>query len=228
MSNGKKPKWDIGATIDLALKAYKLADTYKTKLDKRLQPDDLETLKAGGDELSLRHSGQTENLNIQKSKTLSEGDAIKRLTKRVVSLHGIVEGNADVTPEMRKAFGIGTPISRSVDSVTAAANTIVTAFNANTAWSNKAGIINEDITELNALLASLTKAKGDQSDSMLVRKLRTMDKSLLQRTVEDLITKISAIGVHVFELENPAVAKLFSDLIPGSNGSNGNPPPPKP
>ena len=218
MSTDKKPKWDIGVTIDVAPKAVKLADTYKTALEKRLQPDELEILKAGGEELRDRHSGQSETLTIQKSKTIGQEEAIRLINSRVVSIHGIVESAATASPEIRKAFGIGTPINRSVDSVKAAANTVITAYNDNTDWSNMAGIINEDITELNSLLSNLSKVKDIQSDSMIVRKLRTMDKTVLQRTVEDLISKVSAIGVHVFAIENPAVAKLFSDLIPSSNG----------
>jgi len=218
MSNNKKPKWDIGVTIDLAPKAYQLAGAYKTDLEKRFQTDELETLKAGGEELSARHSGQTQNLDIQKSKTLGQEEAIEMINKRVVSIHGMVAVASTATPELRKAFGVGTPIIKTVDSVKAAVNTVITAFNANLTWSNSAGIINEDITELNSLLSNLSKVQETQSNSMIVRKLRTMDKTLLHRTVEDLISKVSAIGVHVFEVKNPAVAKLFSDLIPSTNG----------
>lgn len=218
MSTDKRPKWDIGVTIDLAPKAYQLAVTYKTDLEKRFQTDELETLKAGGEELSTRHSGQSENLDIQKSKTLGQDKAIELINKRVVSIHGMVAVAPSATPEIRKAFGLGTSISRSVDSVKAAANTVITAFNANTTWSNSIGIINEDITELNSLLSNLSKVQETQSNSMIARKLSTMDKTVLHRTVEDLITKVSAIGAHVFGVKNPAVAKLFSDLIPGTNG----------
>lgn len=219
MSTDKKPKWDIGVTIDVAPKAYKLADTYREKLEKRMQPDELETLKAGGEELRSRHSGQSENLTNQKSKTLGQDEVIRLINSRVVSIHGIVESAATATLELRKSFGLGIPITKSVDSVKAAANTVIAAYNANTAWSNTIGIIDDDITELNSLLSNLTQVKDIQSDSMMVRKLRTMDKTLLHRTVEDLISKVSSIGVHVFGVENPAVAKLFKELIPSS--SNG-------
>src|SRR6266542_6086295 len=104
MSNDKKPKWDIGVTIDHAPKAYQLADAYKTDLEKRFQTDELETLKAGGEELSARHSGQTENLDIQKSKTLGQGEAIELINKRVVSIHDMVTASPSATPELRKAF----------------------------------------------------------------------------------------------------------------------------
>jgi hypothetical protein len=226
MSTDKKPKWDIGVTIEVAPKAYKLADTYRTVFEKRMQPDELEILKAGGDELRTRHSGQAENLTIQKSKTLGRDEVLHLINARVVSIHGIIENAATSTPELRKAFGLGTPIIKTVDSVKAAANTVITAYNSNTDLSNKAGLINDDITELNSLLSDLNQAKGTQSDSMMVRKLHTMDKMILQRTVEDLISKVSAIGVHIFGIENPPLAKLFSDLIPSSNGKSAAKPAP--
>ena len=56
---------------------------------------------------------------------------------------------------------------------------------------------------------------------MIARKMGTLDKVILQRTVEDLISKISALGSHVFGVENPPLAKLFDDLTP--NSGNGKP-----
>ncbi len=52
---------------------------------------------------------------------------------------------------------------------------------------------------------------------MFTRKSKTMDKNILQRAVEDEVSKISALGQHVFLNKDAAVAKLFEDLIPSPN-----------
>ena len=123
-----------------------------------------------------------------------------------------------VTPEgdVSTSFGVGEKVSeKSMPSLVAAANTVINGYNANTEWANtKAGIIEDDITEITELLALLDTADDVQEKAKFERKAKTLDKNTLQRSVEDLVTKISAVGIKVFRKQNPDVAKLFEGLIP--------------
>ena len=217
MTNDKKPKWEIGATISAGNNAYTTAIKYRTDLEPRLQPDELEQFKANNTELEARRSGQTEHLVGQKSKTLSQGDIIIVLRNTVVSIRNIVKNNSTVTSDILKAFGVGEKINSTINSVVAGGNIVVSAYKENTAWSNSAGIIETDIAEISHLVARLTKAEELQGNAMFIRKSKTMDKNILQRAVEDEVSKISALGQHVFLNKDAAVAKLFEDLIPSPN-----------
>lgn len=63
-------------------------------------------------------------------------------------------------------------------------------------------------------MASLTTADDVQEKAKFERKAKTLDKNTLQREVENLVTKISAVGARVFRKKEPGVARLFEGLIP--------------
>jgi hypothetical protein len=220
MANEKKPNWDIGATATAAINAGKMCETYLTKLEGRVKATDAETLKLGGAELRTRHSGQATTLTAQKANTLTKSQVIALINSRVISIHDIVIGGENVTPDIKKAYGVGVRIARTADGVTGATNIVSAAYTKFTAWSNDVGIIKADITELTDLLVTLSKAVDDQDDSTIARKLRTMDKTVLHLTMEKLITKVSTVGYHVFAISNPPLARLFANLIPGSSGGD--------
>ena len=67
---------------------------------------------------------------------------------------------------------------------------------------------------IQADVLALDNADDVQEISKFQRKASTMDKNTLQRRVEDLVTKISVIGIRVFRKKDPAVVPLFEGLIP--------------
>jgi hypothetical protein len=79
-------------------------------------------------------------------------------------------------------------------------------------------LLEEDIGEIVALRDGLSGANEKQEKKKFDRKSKTIDKNVLQRQTEDLITKISVIGVKVFHKKNPSIVPLFEDLIPGGPG----------
>jgi len=214
MTNDRKPKWEIGATISAGNNAYTTAIKYRTDLESRLQPDELEQLKANTTELETRRSGQTEHLVGQKSKTISQDDIAAELRNTIVSIRNIVKNNCTATPDILKAFGVGEKMTSGISSVVAGGNIVISAYKENTAWSNNAGIIEIDIAEISHLVSRLNRAEELQSNAMFTRKSKTMDKNILQRAVEDEVSKISSLGQHIFLNRDAAVAKLFEDLIP--------------
>lgn len=226
MENDKKPKWDIASTIEKGNQSVSLVETYAADIVPRLQPDEMAQHRANIQELSNRRAGQTENLVDQKSKTLGQDEAIASLYGSIMSLRGLVKSNNTVTAEVLKAFGVGEKTSQTVNGVMAVANIVITAYKANTAWSNQAGIIEADITEIQELSSRVDQAESAQGASMFTKKSKTMDKNTLQRAIEDEVTKLSALGIHVLKTKNPAAAALFAGLIPGSpakptNGTTG-------
>jgi hypothetical protein len=224
----KRPKWDIASTIEKGNQSVSLVETYAAIIVPRLQPDEMAQHRANIQELSNRRAGQTENLVDQKSKTLGQDEAIAALYNTIMSLRGIVKSNNTATSEILKAYGVGERNVQTVSGVTAGANIIIAAYKAYTAWSNQAGIIEADITEIQELSARVDQAESAQGVSMYTKKSKTMDKNTLQRAIEDEVTKLSAVGIHALKTKNPGAAALFAGLIPGSstkpsNGSsNGN------
>lgn len=214
-SGTKEPKWDSGVAVAKGKQSLSLVDTYKTELAPRIAEEVKAQHVANVNELEIRLKNQDTNLSGQKSTTAAQDQTIQKVNQRVVSIRQIVTG-ANASVEIKNAYGVGSRIILTVIGVSGAANTIITAYNQFTAWSNSAGIIQKDIDELVALEEMLYSADSTQEKSKYARKAATMDKNTLQRAVEDGVTKISTLGIHEFELSNPPVAKLFADLIPSS------------
>jgi len=214
MLNERKTKWEIGATISAGKNAYALALIHRTEIEPRLQPDELEELKSNTAELEARRSGQTERLVDQKSKTIGQGEIISMLHDSIVDLRRVVKYSGSVTPDILKSYGVGEKLNNNISSMVAGANIIISAYKQFTAWSNSVGIIEVDITEMSDIIAKLSQAEEVQDNAMFTRKSKTLDKNVLQRTVEDEVSKISALGQYVFRSKDAAVVKLFEDLIP--------------
>lgn len=214
-SGTKDPKWDSGVAVAKGKQSVSLTEAYKSELSPRIAEEESEQHAANVTELEQRLKKQGTNLSGQKSTTAAQNQTIKQVNKRVVSLKQIVVG-ANASMEIKNAYGVGSRVVLTVNGVSSAANTIITAYKQFTAWSNSAGIIQKDIDELVALEKALYSADTTQGMSIYARKAATMDKNTLQRAVEDGVTKISSLGVHEFEISNPSAAKLFADLIPGS------------
>ncbi|HEX3009394.1 MAG TPA: hypothetical protein VHO90_17445 [Bacteroidales bacterium] len=211
-----KPKWDIADAIIKGEEAYSLATKYQTNLLTRLKTDELSQLKLQVEELGKRRPAQKENLNTQKSKTAGQDDIAEELHDSVISIRVLARSNK-ASDEILQAYGVGEKINKGVSNVIAAANAVIKAYNSFKDWSNtEAGILEEDITALTATIAALQTAAGGQNTSVSSRKYATTDKNVLQRGVEDEVTRLSAMGAHVMRKTNPAVAKLFEDLIPAN------------
>ena len=215
----KRPKWDIGVAIAKGKESLSLLQTYSADLQPRLKPDEAEQLRANVAELEINRSGQPEMLVDQKSKTEGQNEAIDELLLTISGLRRLVRSN-NPPAEILKSFGVGEQIIKTVSSINTAANLVINAYNNHSAWCADAGIIEADIEEIDALKERLKSADDTQETSKFTRKSRTLDKNTLQRTVEDEVTKISALGIHIFQRKDPAVANLFAGLIPGSSGSS--------
>jgi hypothetical protein len=212
----KDTKWLLNQAIEAGKKSLPLATAYEAAITPRLEPDELKQHEANVIELAARQSGQKQNLSDQKSKTGKQDEVIGKINSKVVGIHNMVRSK-NPTLEISEAFGIGQRIILTIGGVTAAANIVMDGFKKFPEWSKSAGIIEADNTKLKELLVTLGSSDKVQVDSMFTRKAKTMGKNELQRTVEDGVTRISAIGAHVFNDENPAVARLFEDLIPGTS-----------
>ncbi|MBN1184533.1 MAG: hypothetical protein JXB49_19730 [Bacteroidales bacterium] len=214
----KRPKWDLASTINAGTNTYELGTKYHEEINARLQPGELEELVKQVKVLDALRSGQQEVLASQKGKTGTQDETARLLHTVVMELRQMVQTATD-DAGIRKTFGVGENThADSISSVKASANMILDGYDKFTEWANnEAGIIDADMDEVAGLLMELTAADEEQEVSKLTRKLTTMDKDVLQRLVEDKITKISSIVVRVFGRKDPAVAKLFKDLIPNSN-----------
>jgi len=72
------------------------------------------------------------------------------------------------------------------------------------------------------MVTALTTAENQQGMPCLPANRKPWTKMCCSARWKNTVTKISAIGVHVFMETDPAVAVLFDDLIPSSPKATGN------
>jgi hypothetical protein len=214
--NIKKPKWKLQKAVSKGRSAINLVKTYQEKIIDRLAPGEFDKLQTGVDVLATKGSGQTETLNAQKTETKSVDSKLIQAYDGVSAIRKLVTKTTN-DKEIRTAFGIGTKVAHnSISEIKASINIIAEGYKRFTGWANSSGIIESDITDLKALIPQLTTAITTRDETKTGRSTTTVDKDVIQRTVEDIVTKISGIGVLAFHKSNPELVPLFEALIPGS------------
>lgn len=209
-----RTKWEIGVAISKGNEAAQLIADRGSGVVERLKADDAPQLEANVAELGNRRSGQTEALVDQKSKTKGQDTAMDSLNETVMNIRRVVK-SANSTPAIRKAFGVGERVNKSISSQNAAANLVKTGYEQYPEWSLEAGILPTDIEALEELQLQMGSADSTQETSKFVRKSKTMDKDSLQVAVEKMVTKISSLGILHYQNTDPALAAIFESLIPG-------------
>jgi hypothetical protein len=218
--NSKKPKWKLQKAISKAHSAINLVKKYQGKIIDRLTPGEFDRLLVNLTLLEKKGSGQTETLIVQKTETQSVGSKSNEAYESVSAIRKLVTKTTS-DKEIRTAFGIGTKVSsNSISELKASINIIAEGYRKFTEWANSSGIIESDISALQAFIPLLTTAINTREEAKTGRTTTTIDKDVIQRSVEDIVTKISGIGVLVFHQSNPELVALFEALIPGSDSSD--------
>ena len=218
MKEQKRPKWDIGVTVSKGTESINLINGPGAGVKTRFQPDEVTQFEENVKELENRRSAQPEVLVDQKSKTKGQDSAIILVNDQVMNIRKVVN-NANATPEIKMAFGIGTRVAKTISGSNSAANMVKTAYEKFTEWSAKAGILPSDIEALEEMQIQMGSADAVQESSKFARKAKTMDKNTLQVEVENMVTKVSTLGQLEFHKKDPALAKLFASLIPSTGKS---------
>lgn len=217
MKNERKPKWAKSDAVTYGGETIVLIEKNISDLSSRLMANELEELKVNVELLkNEKLPGQQEKLSDLKSKTKSQDEVRSALHTCVMDVRNIVKA-ANAPANIQKSFGVGEILSKSVAGTIAAAKIIMQGYNGNKDWANRAGIIDEDITEIRTLITDLGSADSIQENAKIARQGATLDKDALQRSIEDSVSKISALGAKVFRTKNAAVARLFENLIPPSH-----------
>ena len=127
MSDLKSPKWEIGQTIYAGNQAFALANKYKSDIEGRLKPGEIEELGNKVSELARKKAGQSENLTSQKSRTQDQNTTVDTLHLDVIDIRNTVKG-VSTNAGILKAFGVGEKIYKNVSTITAAGNIILKGY----------------------------------------------------------------------------------------------------
>jgi hypothetical protein len=117
---------------------------------------------------------------------------------------------------LHKRFGVGEPLKTgSVASVRSAAETVLGAIKEDPQAARQSGLLPEDVTRLEAALASLTTTDATQEGKKVAALNATAERNAAQLRVEDAMAKIQGVAGVVY-LDNPAMLARFQACVPTS------------
>lgn len=217
MTELKKNKWDLDEAIAAGEKAYALGNTYFSQLNGRLTKEKLANINTNVTALNLFKEKNPQYLIEQKAKTAGKLNNVNLLKTKVKNLRKIVKDEKTSTPEQIKAFGVGETLTNTESRIIASANLIISAYTSNKEWCNQIGIIESDIIELTTLINNVKEKETQQDEAKKTKTSGTFDKNNIHRALEDDVTSVSNIGVNTFSTTDPAIAKLFANIIPSAD-----------
>jgi hypothetical protein len=227
MAEAKKPKWDPGQDYRAGLKAYELAQEFKTEIEPRLPAGLLEGLKEDVSTLgSIAGEGKTKVVEI-KGFTGSQNQAISGAGEWAASVREALK-RGKAPKDVQKAAGVGSKFHSTVDSAAASANSVLLAYEKYTGAFRDAGVLPDDIAEGKVLVAAISSAEMTQETAIAKKTASTTGRKSLRIRVEDAVDRIRGAGIMQFRKNKPETAARFEALVPVRGGGGDDAPPAEP
>jgi hypothetical protein len=211
------PKAD--GVLMAAEQALELAKAHNTKLEPRLPAGffdllrtDVATVRGSGDVLAVRAT--------KKAATITQDEAVRQGFELVGALRATVRTGAPRNKVLWKAFGVGSTLSPTVRSVSAALGTVQAAATRFPSETAAVGLLADDMQRAQTLAAAIASADSVQEASKLTSKQATAQ---LNAAIARLTANLGHLA-SVARVALPAnVAQSFSALVP--SGSKKKPAP---
>jgi hypothetical protein len=181
-------------------------------LEKRLAPGLVEGMTESLKVLTRTESETITLTTNKKAATELQRQVVKRCSKKTSKFKKAVRRHVKA-PEIRKDFGIGEKSrSNSVVSVTAAAETVIKAGRAYPEAARQAGILPEDLTQLEAEVLLVRGADATQGAKKATVKNVVAERNAAHQFLEEGLLKLEAIAEIVFEDQPEILARVRSAM----------------
>lgn len=219
MSQVKKPTWLVDVAVRVGEAALKLSMDHRAVLDSRLPAGTIDRLGADLAVLRDMAAGASVARATKSSATLTQKEACRAGLHLVAAIRSAVRDARPADKALHKAFGVGVRVKdKKVSSVEAALQTILDAAAREPEAAAEVGLRPEDVEEVRLAKAALGAADTSQEVKKVSAKAATSDRDGAHLRVEALVRRIIGASRLAFRGQ-PAVARMFADLVPASRGS---------
>jgi len=224
MAKIEQPKWTQSQDYTVGLEAFELASKYRKTLEPRIPGGLLEGLKEDVDRLGSVGAERKKGVARVKGFTGSQDDALKQSFEWCLAVREALK-RCKAKEEVKKAAGVGMlfPNKRVAVGI-AAVNAIVETYDRFPEVFRTCGILPEDMNEGKSLLNALQSADVNQETEKTKKKETTQGRVALRMRIENAVDRILGGAGMAFK-DQPAVLKLFTDLIPGTGKKKAAPAP---
>ncbi|APR81098.1 Hypothetical protein A7982_06445 [Minicystis rosea] len=223
MAKAKKdahPNKDFSAITQTGLKALQLADDNKAALAARLSQSVLDALAADLKDLGVVVPAALVRREVAKTATLTQEEALAQGYALVSAIRTAVVRKG-ASPEVRKAYGVGTNTNpKIVKRVKAAISQIVDRAVALPAEAASLGILQKDIDALKADLQVITIADDTQEQHRAGAPTSTKERNRTANRILAAVDEVVAAGVLEFAKDAEKRA-AFDALVIGRGKKKG-------
>lgn len=208
-------RWEAQETVDACLNLHDVAVPHRAELDRRTQPNAIDSLVAVAEDLETAMPTKASSRSRRTSTVVSKNVALKRGATFAEALRkNLIRKNASA--EIRRRFGVGvvrvTPRSR--QSVESALKTILDGNAADPTVLPKFGVIAADLANVQlwyAAVASNTLAVISAKGGSKSATRTVVQKELAAYAVFDDVMGAAELAYH----DDPATLETFHACIPG-------------
>lgn len=213
-------RWKAEVAVRTAEQALELAKPHQANLEQRLAAGFFDGLKT--DAAIARAEGDVQASRARKrAATVSQDEAVHDGATLVISLRAVVRSGAPTDKSLWKAFGLGTKVTPSVNSVSAALTAVISAVNKFPSETSAIGILAGDIQRAQSYLDAIADIDADQEAKKVSSKQATAQ-------LNAAVDRLSPNLVHLAAIARVALpadaAAEFADLLPRSAKKKSQPP----
>jgi hypothetical protein len=210
-----RTKWKPEECITAADAVLELVKKDKAALEPRLQSGCVAGLTADVGQLRSGTAVATSARATKVSARMSKDELVARIGDQVMAYREALR-RGRVADTVKKAAGVGKAVAAGRASLArAAAQTMLDAAAANTDAFRAAGILPADLDALRALYEALLVAENEAVNQRVAAKLSVSQRREIQDRVETAVDHIVGVAQVAF-VADPAHAKLYRDVVPGS------------
>jgi hypothetical protein len=205
-----KPRQTWTEIVQLGLKAQKLMTDHAAELGKRTPPafvtsfgNDLAALNGAVSTVIIIKKG-TVQLTAAQNAALTEGYNLVTGTR--ISVRGQTSDK-----DVRLAYGVGTEVPMLVKDVKAALQQIINRVKAQPAEADGFGIVDDDLTAMQAALDAITKTDQAQEAGRATAPLTTKERNAIAKRLLAGVKRIAGAGMRAFAAD-PTVRANFVAL----------------
>jgi hypothetical protein len=222
MPEPKTPQFAFDLIERKGTELFNLSTQRRVDLEKRLAPGVIDGL---GNDLSIAVGKQNAAARSNSSKiaaTSTQDGSLKHGNKLVSDARKTLRVHFGAKPEILDRFGFNQKIkAHSVSSTCGVLDTTLHACKTEPEIARQAGILPEDVAEMETVLAELTAANSAQESKKLDVKVATSEKRAAHLRIQEAMKKIYAVAQLTYR-GDPETLKLFTNCMPKAHKPKGS------
>jgi len=208
----KRPRYSVKGTGARAEKAYSMVNQNEEVFLQFLTKKELGTFETSCKSYSKAVNSRKEKNARSQSATIRRRKAESNVYSKITGIRTAVNNSIFMTADIKKEFGRGLEHNTDAEGLISDVHLLSSAYKRNKTVSNKSGIIDSDITELESYKTELKESVKETDEARKAYDNAMQVHVDLRLYLGDMVFAISNQGEKYFESRDPQLAEDFRKL----------------